>query len=151
MLAAKGTHLLPGLGLCNGRVVRPPACVTWDRHPGVNGDAGGWEKAHSLVVLPPLFLTGEEKPQTTQWLTSPRFNQAIPSAPGRKINWMLKMHFWSPIPLPGKASRYPETPPGENKATIPIKHHIEYFGLSTLYLFSLFEYLMRNAGVAKIN
>lgn len=65
---------------------------------------------------------------------------------------MLKMHFRSPIPLPGTASRYPETPPGENKATLPIKHHIEYFGLGTFYLFSLFEYLIRGVlGWQKIN
>lgn len=52
----------------------------------VNVESGGWEKVHSLVMLLPLFLTRQEKPQTTQWLAAPSFNQAMPSAPERKIN-----------------------------------------------------------------
>lgn len=56
---------------------------------------------------------------------------------------MLTMRFWSPIPLPGQASRCPEIPPGESKAAIPIKRHTEYLGLSTLYLLSLLENLIR--------
>lgn len=64
MLAAKSLWLPLGLGPCRSWTVHLLAFV-WCRHAEVNGEAGVWEKVHSLVMLLPLFLTEQEKPQTT--------------------------------------------------------------------------------------
>ena len=64
MLAAKSMWLPLGLGPSSSWTVYLLAFV-WCSHTEVNGEAGGWEKVHSLVMLLPLFLTKQEKPQTT--------------------------------------------------------------------------------------
>ena len=107
------------------------------RHTEVNGGADGWETVHGIVMLLPQFPTSV--PQTERH-TAPCFNQAVPSPLERKMNYLLTMHFLNPI----RSHQVPWDSTGRKQGCfIPIKHRIEYSSLSTLYLFSLFECLIR--------
>lgn len=43
-----------------------------------------------------------QRTASIQRRTAPCFNQAMPSPPERRMNYLLTMHFWNPVPLLGK-------------------------------------------------